>query len=219
MFCVHCGVENPVFGKFCCNCGHALVTEAVLPKKKPAQLHVEASADADTAHGGVASGVASESRADVPAKNGTFPRGPHGVGGWLLLICMALTILNPLVFVVAKIYEYGHLNTTESSVPNAPSLYIVDTLLSLALAAYGVYTGIALWKVRPQAPITMRNFLLANLAFSIGQHFYYWAGEPFALALLGTALWLAYLRKSRRVRATWPNVSTLFWFEQPKPLG
>jgi hypothetical protein len=215
MFCVHCGVENPEFGRFCRKCGKALIADEGLSQAEVSGAYVLGSENSPVNLAVIS--TSSQATTEAQNKQATAQSYPCGVGGWLLFVCIALTIGGPLLFVIAKVYEFRNLSQIAAVVPNAPTLYLVDTLLTLVLVAYGVYTGIALWKVRSQAPITMRNFLLVSLAFSIGQHFYYWAGEPFFVSLLATALWLAYLRRSRRVRATWPNVDTLFWFERPKP--
>ncbi len=62
MFCVYCGTENPDSGCFCRNCGKPLVKDAL--------------------------GVRTQQGAEG-TRNDEIYRGPKGIGGWLLFLCIS----------------------------------------------------------------------------------------------------------------------------------
>ena len=129
---------------------------------------------------------------------------PRRVGGWLLVLCRLLIVLHPLSLAV-----------TASNVMNALFLrgapVAIVLLMRLAVVAFGVAAGRMLQNVRPGAVELARLALLASAALDV---FVY--TTPFfpsnrmpgdttfyviaSLAYHGT--WIAYLARSKRVRAT-----------------
>jgi len=129
---------------------------------------------------------------------------PRRVGGWLLVLCRLLIVLHPLSLAV-----------TASNVMNA--LFVrgapvaIVLLMRLAVVAFGVAAGRMLQNVRPGAVELARVALLASAALDV---FVY--TTPFfpsnrmpgdttfyviaSLAYHGA--WIAYLARSKRVRAT-----------------
>ena len=129
---------------------------------------------------------------------------PRRVGGWLLVLCRLLIVLHPLSLAV-----------TASNVMNALFLrgapVAIVLLMRLAVVAFGVAAGRMLQNVRPGAVELARVALLASAALDV---FVY--TTPFfpsnrmpgdttfyviaSLAYHGA--WIAYLARSKRVRAT-----------------
>ena len=129
---------------------------------------------------------------------------PRRVGGWLLVLCRLLIVLHPLSLAV-----------TASNVMNALFLrgapVAIVLLMRLAVVAFGVAAGRMLQNVRPGAIELARVALLASAALDV---FVY--TTPFfpsnrmpgdttfyviaSLAYHGA--WIAYLARSKRVRAT-----------------
>ena len=129
---------------------------------------------------------------------------PRRVAGWLLVLCRLLIVLHPLSLAV-----------TASNVMNA--LFVrgapvaIVLLMRLAVVAFGVAAGRMLQNVRPGAIELARVALLASAALDV---FVY--TTPFfpsnrmpgdttfyviaSLAYHGA--WIAYLARSKRVRAT-----------------
>ena len=129
---------------------------------------------------------------------------PRRVAGWLLVLCRLLIVLHPLSLAV-----------TASNVMNA--LFVrgapvaIVLLMRLAVVAFGVAAGRMLQNVRPGAVELARVALLASAALDV---FIY--TTPFfpsnrmpgdttfyviaSLAYHGA--WIAYLARSKRVRAT-----------------
>ena len=129
---------------------------------------------------------------------------PRRAGGWLLVLCRLLIVFHPLSLAV-----------TASSVMNALFLrgapVAVVLLLRLAVVALGVAAGRMLQNVRQGAVEVARVALLASAALDV---FVYTTpyfpsnrmpGDTTFYVIASLAYhgaWIAYLARSKRVRAT-----------------
>src|SRR6185436_15172771 len=129
---------------------------------------------------------------------------PRRVGGWLLVLCRLLIVFHPLSLAV-----------TASSVMNALFLrgapVAIVLLLRLSVVALGVAAGRMLQHVRPGAVDVARVALLASAALDV---FVYTTpyfpsnrmpGDTTFYVIASLAYhgaWIAYLARSKRVRAT-----------------
>ncbi len=148
---------------------------------------------------------------------------PHRVGGWLLLLCLMLTVVGPLI--TAGLLVQQHLGWPPSldhgrSLPlSAQVLALVSVLVEAGSIGYGLYAGLRLWLLRPGAVNTAKLALLWGLAASVATLTLQWLAGP-AVGTTGSLLHtinlgllpdlvfftasFAYLNKSARVRATYP---------------
>lgn len=138
-----------------------------------------------------------------------------GVGGWLLLLCINLTILDPAAIVLGV---FGALPLADfEKHPEMARFMMISGGCRLALAAFSVYAGAALWRIQPDAPNTARRYLQAAAIYSAfalllpgivglpGELYAEMAGASLVssiVTLCYVAAWYLYLGKSRRVRAT-----------------
>ena len=129
---------------------------------------------------------------------------PRRAGGWLLVLCRLLIVFHPLSLAV-----------TASSVMNALFLrgapVAIVLLLRLAVVALGVAAGRMLQNVRQGAVEVARVALLASAALDV---FVYTTpyfpsnrmpGDTTFYVIASLAYhgaWIAYLARSKRVRAT-----------------
>jgi len=143
---------------------------------------------------------------------------PRGVRGWLLFLCLNLTILDPSavlanIFVVteaAKPYFDRH--------PEVLVLMLVNGVLRLALVVASLYAGISLWRGLTGAPAIAEKYLLAVFCYSVAAPFLpvmagareYSSSKIIALNCLNSlvtmvyvVVWYIYLKRSRRVKATY----------------
>jgi hypothetical protein len=141
-----------------------------------------------------------------------------GVKGWLLLLCINLSILDPFANLL-NLAIGTHLGRPYfDQNPALQKLMVINGVCSIALAVYSIYAGISLWKVLPNAVTTAKKYLGAAFAYSILSIFLpYLVGlseevqkEVGATSLLNsfvTALylyaWYQYLKRSKRVKATY----------------
>jgi hypothetical protein len=141
-----------------------------------------------------------------------------GVRGWLLLLAISLTILDPLAIIVGV---FGALALPESNLERYPEMLnflIVSGGSRLALAVFSIYAGAALWRVQPGAPtIAKRYFQAATIYSALALLLPRMVGLPDELhrqmagatlvssasTLFYIAAWYTYLVKSKRVRATY----------------
>ena len=142
-----------------------------------------------------------------------------GVGGWLLLLCLNLTILRPLVTLISSV---GAINTASLLSTQYPSFFnfvVIDTILGVGLMCFSIYAGVALWTVKSGAVKIAKTYLLVFLAYSVIECLLlFTVGLPSDIVLeqgikqiLRSAayffVWYAYLNKSQRVKATYGDMS------------
>ena len=127
-----------------------------------------------------------------------------GIGGWLLLLCRVLIVLHPLSLAVTASRAFNAL-----LVRGAPVAIVL--ILRLAVVAFGVAAGRALQNLPPDAVALARAALLASAATDVFVYTTpYFPSNRFpgdtifyvAASLAYHGAWLAYLARSRRVRAT-----------------
>jgi hypothetical protein len=75
----------------------------------------------------------------------------RGVGGWLLLLCFALTIGTPLRTLYNLITSYNETSPFFNQFPGLRNLLYIDVLLSVTLMILSIRAGIALWSIKPEA--------------------------------------------------------------------
>jgi len=134
-------------------------------------------------------------------------RGPEGVGGWLLLLCRLLVVFHPLSLAVTA-------SGALSALPARGTAVALILILRLVVVGFGMAAGRALQTLQPGAVTLATAALLASAATDVfvyttpffpnnrppGDTIYYVIAS---LAYHGA--WLAYLARSRRVRATYAD--------------
>jgi hypothetical protein len=201
MHCSNCGQARQGAERFCANCGTDLM-------KAPAQAAPVPQSGIVTPQAAVqAAPPAVFQAAAAPVVFPATPAAPAaedltGVGGWLLLFCIILTIFDPLWSLrLIPVLRYG--------LTVNPILFV-----SFGLTAYGVFTGIMLWTRNPSALTCLRVYFALVVVVALAGVFTYFrairvAGFSFqmAIALLRVAaflgIWVSYFRVSKRVRATY----------------
>jgi hypothetical protein len=157
-----------------------------------------------------------------PATESTPNDQYKGVGGWLMLLCVGLTILGPLRSLGTLIQSYKEFSPHFGRFPVLRVLMDLDIPLSILLAAFSIYAGNRLWQVKPGAVKTAKTFFLFMLAYTaITSVLPFSTGLPpqFASAMIPevmkgifqniivAAIWISYLNKSKRVKATYPDAA------------
>ena len=144
----------------------------------------------------------------------------QGVKGWLFFFCLILTVLGPLVTIASLIKGFGISEEALKEFPGLLVMLIIDAVLSLGIAGFGMYAGIKLWRIRPGAVLAAKQFLYCTLAYhAIGMGLPWISGLPaedikamvvesvrdVMRGLIHFAIWFSYLNKSKRVRATYTS--------------
>jgi hypothetical protein len=142
----------------------------------------------------------------------------RGVRGWLLFLCVVLTVLSPLRGIVLLSQSYTESAPYFEVIPGLKTLVFIDLPLSLIVIALSIHAGVSLWTIRPKAVQTAKRYLylylgyqaLASaLPFTVGlpseanQELATEVAKGLPQGVLFAAIWLTYLKKSSRVQATY----------------
>jgi hypothetical protein len=148
------------------------------------------------------------------------PRQYRGVGGWLLLFIVSLTIITP-VFQGYIVYNEWKLY---SAAPSSLLFKILaaDWSMRVILIVLAIYAGISLWRVKPGAPRVAKTYLVAVFAQQVVLLMMgFWIAskvsatsenissvimEPLR-SIIYVVIWYSYLNKSQRVAATYSDFS------------
>ncbi len=125
--------------------------------------------------------------------------------GWLLPLCAFLFLWEPRKLA-------GEVVTSLGTISMRGSGAVVELLAHAAVAAVAVAAAWALWIGNPRAPALAVTALVASAAAAVQS--VYWSslpghivpGDQLLLALVAVAHaagWIVYLRRSRRVQATY----------------
>jgi hypothetical protein len=126
------------------------------------------------------------------------------VGGWLLLLCRLLVVFHPLVLAVTASGALSALSVRGTAVA-------LILILRLVVVGFGMAAGRALQNVQPGAVTLAKAALLASAATDLFVYTtpYFPNNRPpgdttlYVIASLAYhGVWLAYLQRSQRVRAT-----------------
>jgi len=128
-----------------------------------------------------------------------------GVGGWLLVLCLLLLVWQPLSIALVASSALDAL-----AISGLPLALIM--LMRLGVAAVGIAGGLALVKRRPGAVTLAKAALVLSAAADLIVYTtpYFPSNRlpgttPFYIAasISYSAVWIAYLARSRRVRETY----------------
>lgn len=87
-----------------------------------------------------------------------------GINGWLLVLCIVLTVLSPMSKLIVLASDWM-LMRAYFGLGGVPDLLMGIRFLLLAmLAGSSIYAGHKLWKIRPNALRTVRNYLILAVA-------------------------------------------------------
>ncbi len=157
-------------------------------------------------------------RRPVPRFDESVPRYDR-VGGWLLLLCVSLTILGPLATLYNLTTGYSEVQELFDATPGLRTLYSAYSILSVGLGLFSLWAGFSLWTRMAGAVDRAKKYLYAVLGYSVILYFLpTMAGLPeemstemqniMAIAsfrsVIYVVIWYLYLTKSKRVRGTYP---------------
>jgi len=146
----------------------------------------------------------------------TWTASPPEVGGWLLVLCLILTIATPAVCLF-RIFSHTIPALMGAHASTRIVLLSVYSILFVSIAILSLIAGLKLWLVKPNAVGFAKKYLLiywiANVAYfavwiallrptrgvSFAEMGWYHVVGP----TLPVALWYSYLEHSKRVRATY----------------
>ena len=136
------------------------------------------------------------------------------------LLCINLTILDPFANLLNLAIGTHFARPYFDQQPVLQKLMMISGVCSIGLAVFSIYAGISLWRVLPNSVTTAKKYLGTAFLYSFISLFLPYLfnlsaemqKEMGAMSLLNgfiTALylygWYQYLKRSKRVRATYPE--------------
>ncbi len=137
------------------------------------------------------------------------------VCGWLAFFILASIVFSPFLTMTRLVMEYAKVGPYFGRVPGLLVTAILDTVMRVALMCFGIYAGVCLLKIRPNAVRIAKRYLLAYCLCQVAVSLLTLLGSvPEAMEKSGwavgtlrsivyVAIWYSYLKKSERVAATY----------------
>ncbi|HOP85696.1 MAG TPA: DUF2569 family protein [Syntrophorhabdaceae bacterium] len=137
-----------------------------------------------------------------------------GIKGWLLLLCLSLTIFDPISMFIYTLLVSSLTKPYFSTYKNLFYLILINGIFNIALITYSIYAGICLWKQYKGAVSIAKKYFIFLFFYSlIGAFLPYFFGvykTPFKKNIFNTILnmgyaiiWYVYLSVSKRVKNTY----------------
>jgi hypothetical protein len=141
-----------------------------------------------------------------------------GIGGWLLLLCLFLTALDPatMLFGLFRMVDYYKPRFTPH--PEMFWFVLADGVLRIGLITFSMYSGFMLWRKEPNAVTTVLIYFRAFFGYALlmlllprllqldqaimKEIYPAYLLNAISVFAFYVVLWPIYLRRSKRVRAT-----------------
>ncbi len=208
MYCSQCGTQISAADTACLACGRLL----------PNTL------DASTA---------STPRITYPAVADRFLHPYYGVGGWLSFFIFSIVFAAPAAHTWNVVRQYAHsMEIFAHSVHpySLYSFYFVELVAGFAVYGYGMFAGIQLWRIRPNALKHAKQFLIVLLLYRFADYLMgiNWltlmlsdraraialpnflvgkTSQTLLRSVIYAGVWYVYLLRSERVRVTYAESS------------
>jgi hypothetical protein len=144
-----------------------------------------------------------------------------GVRGWLLALCLMLTVVGPVISAWLMVNEYNSATPLAASSTAVQASVLASLFLSACAVAFGAYAGMRLWLIRRNAPTTAKSALLFGLAVDVvtttiqvataqdpSDRLLFQVEVSLVPSLIFFTLCFAYLNRSKRVYATYEPCRT-----------
>jgi hypothetical protein len=143
-----------------------------------------------------------------------------GVKGWLLLLCICLTVLDPVAIFFNLMMATNIARPLFEEQPSLMRLMLVNGVCSIILILLSVHAGISLWRTHPRGVRYGKRYLVFASAYSlVSLYLPRLLGVPdqeqqtiSAVSTLNTfitivymAAWYGYLTWSKRVALTFSD--------------
>lgn len=141
-----------------------------------------------------------------------------GVKGWLLLLCVSMAILTPITGFVSLTTVTDALKPHFDEDPALFKLVLISGICNICLLVFSMYAGVSLWRIAPTAVRSAKRYFIVLFHYSFFSIFFpqlvglsektltdvYKTSPIFNFTVMLEAfLWYLYLRKSKRVKATY----------------
>jgi len=94
-------------------------------------------------------------------------KGSVGIGGWLLLVCLGLTVFSPLMTITTLGSTYQEVSPIFGQFPGLRTITILVFILSAGVTCFGIYAGATLWQKTPGTVRTAKRYLVVLLLYTV----------------------------------------------------
>ena len=202
-YCSSCGMEVMATMRICPSCGNRNfgLTPPSLTSQVPSVSNIKTPA---------------VSISNLAQLHPTSPQGVSpGIQGWLLFLCVSLTILTPLFALGQMTNEWRETKIYFDSIPNLKNAVMLEISAMTAICIFSIFSGVQLWSRKPNAVVIAKRFLIAQLAYGLvvpgvmAAMLSLPAMIPEAIkiafhCIVYIGIWYPFLMKSKRVKATFP---------------
>jgi len=146
--------------------------------------------------------------------------GPRGVGGWLMVFCVGLTILGPIFSFAGMANAWRACEPAFALYPSIKTAVIWENFGSAIIVVYGLVVGATIWGGHPNGRAMAQTYLRVRLGGMLAVEFValsLMANLPGDLVSAGFSgvfgmalreggyflIWWFYFKKSTRVRNTY----------------
>jgi hypothetical protein len=148
----------------------------------------------------------------------TVDKDYKGVKGWLLLLCVSMAILTPMTGLISLVAVSDALKPYFDQDPALFKLVLISGICNICLLVYSMYAGVSLWRATPNAVTSAKRYLVVLFHYSFFSIFLpqlvglsektqteIYKDNPLynLIVMLEACLWYLYMRKSKRVKATY----------------
>lgn len=141
-----------------------------------------------------------------------------GVRGWLLLLCICLTILDPFSAFMTLMAVTNAAKPYFDQYPELFRLVLIGGVCSTFLIVFSIYAGLSLWRVVPNAVTTAKRYFISAFIYALFSmflpvivgvseksvpEFSQGASLNNIIVMVYLAIWYLYLMRSKRVKATY----------------
>lgn len=143
-----------------------------------------------------------------------------GVKGWLLLLCISLTILDPATMLLNLFIMSDIAKSLFGTNKNLFYMIFINGIFTTGLMVFSIYAGLSLWRLTINAVMTAKRYLksifiysaitiLLPYIFGVSEiHYKKFGGNNWLNSIITMCyamIWYIYLIKSKRVKWTYKH--------------
>jgi hypothetical protein len=194
--------------RLCPQCGGKTFDST--PSKKPGLSSIPQSPQQNATGLGSNSSHASSTH----SQQGLPSNADVGVKGWLLFLCISLTVITPGWFLLLLSSEWREVGAYIDTLPLVKQVLLIETISFSGIALFSCYAGWSLWTRRKGAVRIAKIYLITQCVLGIltvitlagllnNAEYTNKAAKALLSTIFYLVVWYWYLSKSKRVAATY----------------
>jgi hypothetical protein len=207
-YCQGCSAELMPTMRLCPQCGGKTFDST--PSKNPGVSSIPQSPQQNATGLGSNSSNASSTH----SQQGLPSNADVGVKGWLLFLCISLTVITPGWILLLLSSEWRDVGAYIDTLPLVKQVLLIETISFSGIALFSCYAGWSLWTRRKGAVRIAKIYLITQCVLGIltvitlagllnNAEYTNGAAKGVLSAIFYLVVWYWYLSRSKRVAATY----------------